>query len=110
MAHLVKALARFEDASGSFCCRRRGHNASRLAHLENDHDGIGACPFEIGIDEVVAAAFRGLRNRYVPLVRPLFQPALKLLGNVAQHVSAHRVKLPIEVLKKPTTRSGCWNG
>jgi hypothetical protein len=93
-----------------FAVADRGHNASRLARLENDHDGIEACPFEIGIDVDVAAAFRGLRNRYVPLVRPLFQPALKLLANVVQHVSAHRVKLPIEVLKKPTTRSGCCNG
>jgi hypothetical protein len=82
-----------------FAVADRGHNASRLARLENDHDGIGACPFEIGIDEVVAAAFRGLRDRYVPLLRPPFQPALKLLGNVAQHVSAHWVKLSIGVEK-----------
>src|SRR5215207_1470056 len=46
----------------------RCHDARRLARLENDHDGIGACPFEIGIDEVVAAALRSLRNRDVPLL------------------------------------------
>jgi len=51
----------------------------------------------VGLDEVVAAAFRSLRNRDVPFLRPPFQPALKLLGNVAQRVPAHRVKLPVGV-------------
>ena len=56
-----------------------------------------ACAFEIWIDEVVAAAFRGVGNRYVALLRPPFQPALKLVGNVPQHVPArYRVKLPVE--------------
>ena len=43
------------------------------------------------------AAFRSLRNRDVPFLRPPFQPALKLLGNVAQRVPAHRVMLPVGV-------------
>ena len=33
----------------------------------------------------------------VPFLRPPFQPALKLLGNVAQRVPAHRVELPVGV-------------
>jgi hypothetical protein len=46
----------------------RRHDAGRFARFENDHNGIGACPFEIGLDEVVAATFSGLRNRNVALL------------------------------------------
>ena len=63
----------------------------------SDHDLVRVCSSEIGLDEVVAAAFRSLRNRDVPFLRPPFQPALKLLGNVARRVPAHRVKLPVGV-------------
>ena len=77
----------------------RRHDARWLTRFENDHDGIEVCAFEIWIDEVVAAAFRGVGNRYVALLRPPFQPALKLVGNVPQHVPAHRVKLPVGVEK-----------
>jgi hypothetical protein len=75
----------------------RGHDARRLGRFKNDHDGIGGCPFEMGVDEVIAAACWSLGNRDIPLVRPSFQPALKLLGNIPQHVPAHRVKLPVGV-------------
>jgi hypothetical protein len=75
-------------------CRRR---SSPLRRRRNDHDGIGGCPFEIGFDEVMTAACRSLGNRDIPLLRPSFQPALKLLGNVPQHEPAHRAKLPVGV-------------
>src|SRR5215831_13382388 len=46
---------------------------------------------------MIAAASRSLGNRDIPLLRPSFQPTLRLLGDVPQHVPAHRVKLPIGV-------------
>ena len=48
-----------------FAVADRRHDARWFARFEDDHDCIGVCPFEIGIDEVVAAAFRGLHNRDV---------------------------------------------
>src|ERR1700720_3620676 len=80
-----------------FAVTDRRHDACGFARLENDCDGIGACPFEVGIDEVVAAALGRLHNRDVPPFRPSFQPALKLLGYVAQRRPAHRIKLPVSV-------------
>ena len=75
----------------------RCHDACRLASLENDHHGIRARPFEVWIDEVVAAAIRGVQNWNVPLRCPPFQPLLELLGDAAQRVAADRVQLPIRV-------------
>ena len=88
----------------------RCHDACRFARLENDHHGIRARPFEVWIDEVVAAAFRGVQNRNVPLRCPPFQPA----AETARRCRAACCRLTgyscRYVLKKPTTRSGCWNG
>jgi hypothetical protein len=75
----------------------RRHDARRLARLENGHDGIGTGPLEIGVDELVAPPFRLWQHGDVPLFRPPFQPPRQLLGNVAQRVPAHRVKLPVGV-------------
>ena len=80
-----------------FAVADRRHDARWFARFDDDHDLVRVCSSEIGLDEVVAAAFRSLRNRDVPFLRPPFQPALKLLGNVAQRVPAHRVKLPVGV-------------
>ena len=55
------------------------------------------CPFEIGIDKVIATTLRSLYHWDVALFRPLLQPALKLLGNVPEHMPAHRIKLPVGI-------------
>ena len=51
-----------------FAVADRGHDPRWFARFEDDHHCIGARPFEIWIDEVIAAAFRGLHNRDVPLL------------------------------------------
>ena len=51
-----------------FAVADRGHDPRWFARLEDDHHCIGARPFEIWIDEVIAAAFRGLHNRDIPLL------------------------------------------
>jgi hypothetical protein len=51
-----------------FAVADRSHDARRFARVEDDHDCIGACPLEIGIDKVIAAAVRGLYDRDVPLL------------------------------------------
>ena len=71
------------------------HDACGFSCLENDHDLIGFGPFEIWVDEFVAATLRCLHDRDVALRRPLLDPALKLLGDVAQGVARHRVQLTI---------------
>ena len=86
----------------------RGHDARGLACLEDDHHCIGARAFEVGVDEVVAPAMRGVQNRDIPLLCPTFQPMLELLGDAAKRVAADGY-VPINV-EEPNTRSGCWNG
>src|ERR1700732_5556375 len=49
------------------------HDARWFARLEDDHDSIGVCPFEIGIDKVIATTLRSLHHRDVALFRPLLQ-------------------------------------
>jgi hypothetical protein len=43
------------------------------SRFDDDHDLVRVCSSEIGLDEVVAAAFRSLRNRDVPFLRPFSQ-------------------------------------
>ena len=73
------------------------HDARWFARLEDNHDSIRVCPFEIGIDKVIATTLRSLYHWDVALFRPLLQPALKLLGNVPEHMPAHRIKLPVGI-------------
>ncbi len=67
------------------------HNACGLARFEDDHHGAWLGSFEVRIDEFVATAFRRLDDRDVVLRGPFRHPALKLVGNVAQGGSCHRV-------------------
>ena len=71
------------------------HNARGFSCFEDGHDLIGFGPFEIRVDEFVATALRCLHDRDVALRRPLLDPALKLLGDVAQAVARHRVELTV---------------
>ena len=73
------------------------HDAGGLARFEDDHHGVRLGSFEIRIDEVVTTALRRLHDRDVALRGPLLHPALKLVGDVAQGVPRHRVKLPIRI-------------
>jgi hypothetical protein len=80
-----------------FAVADRSHDTGRLTRFEDYHDFIGIRPFEVRIDEVIAAAFRGFHNRDVPFPRPSFQPSLELVGNAAQRVPANRIELPVRV-------------
>ena len=75
----------------------RGHDARRFACFKDGHDCIGARAFEVWVDEVVAAAMRGVQNRNASLLCPTLQPVLELIGNATQRVPAHRIELPIRV-------------
>jgi len=55
-----------------FAVADRRHDARWFARFDEDHDLVRVCSSEIGLDEVVAAAFRSLRNRDVPFLRPPF--------------------------------------
>src|SRR6516162_4905491 len=61
------------------------HDASGFPRLEDHHDVVRVCSFEVWIDKVIAAALRGFHHRDVPLCRPRLQPGLKLLSNVKSH-------------------------
>src|SRR6202048_5540718 len=67
------------------------HDACGLARFEDDRHGIRLGVLEIRIDEFVTTALRGLHDRDVALRGSFLHPALKLVGDVAQGVSGHRV-------------------
>lgn len=83
------------------------HDARWFTRLEDDHGSIGVCPFEIGIDKVIATTLRNLYHRDVALFRPLFQPALKLLGNVPEHMPAHTTNTPEQRAKLAKALGDC---
>src|ERR1700741_36083 len=66
-------------------------DACGFSCFENGHDVIGFGPFKVWVDEFVTTALRCFQDRDVALLRPLLDPALKLLGDVAQGVARHRV-------------------
>ena len=70
--------------------------------FENDHDGIEVCAFEIWIRRSrVAAAFRGVGNRYVALLRPPLSASVET-GRQCPHAAragSPEVKLPVGVGK-----------
>ena len=80
------------------------HDTRGLTRLEDDRRGTGLSSFEVRIDEFVTTALRRLHDRDIALRGPFAHPALKLVGDLAQG------GLCRYVLKKPTTRSGCWKG
>ena len=77
----------------------RRHDARRQARLGDDHDRVWLGAVEIPLDELVTAASRRLNDRDIALAGPTFEPGLKVLGNAAQHVSAHQIELPVGLEK-----------
>jgi len=68
-----------------------GQDARRFSRFEDDHDCVGLGPIEIRVDELVTTALRRLHDRNPALCRALIDPALKLLGDLAQGVARHGV-------------------
>src|SRR5882757_3113148 len=85
------ALRELEVPSVRDLVADRGHDARRLARLEDDHHSVRLGAFEIRIDEFITTAFRRLYDRDVALCSSLLRPALKLVGDVAQGIPRHRV-------------------
>ena len=67
------------------------HDARWLARLQYDDDLVRLGALEVWFDEFVAASFRRFQDRDVVLRRPRLQPLLKVVGDAAQRVAAHRV-------------------
>jgi hypothetical protein len=80
-----------------FMCPQDKEKLPPAAALRRSHTRAEGHRHFRAIHALDRAAFRSLRNGDVPFLRPPFQPALKLLGNVAQRVPAHRVMLPVGV-------------
>jgi hypothetical protein len=91
----------------------RGEDSRGLAPLHGDHDLIRLGPAEVRLNEGVSPTGGRLHDRRAPSLRLGGHPPLVLRGNVLQDRLADRIQFSVgveEVLKNPTTRSGCWNG
>ena len=76
-----------------------GHeDPGRLACLEDHGDTIGYTILQIRFDEIIASFFLGsFDHRSAPLLRPVFQPALKLIGNLGQGPAGYPLSGTIDI-------------
>src|ERR1700684_1712452 len=73
------------------------HNAGGLAALHNRNHLVRLRMPEVRVEEFIPAVFRRLQNRCVPLLRAVYDPVLKLSGNLVKHVPAHWIPLPVRI-------------
>src|SRR5215472_17693191 len=69
------------------------HNTRGLTRLEDDRHGAGPGSAEVRIYEFVATAPGRFYDRDIALRGPLGHPALKLVSDVAQGGTCHRIDL-----------------
>jgi hypothetical protein len=72
-----------------------GENASWFSCLEDEEQLVGLGTAEVGFDKLITAAFRSFQDWGIPFLRTILHPVLELLGDVAQHIPAHGVLIPI---------------
>lgn len=75
----------------------RGHDARRFAGLQDADHRVGLGAFEVGLDELIAAPFRGVENRHVPFHRAVPDPVVDLCRDIAQNVAGHRIQLAVAI-------------
>ena len=73
----------------------RNHNPSRFTGLEDHHNLIGFGPPEVWLHELVTPAAGSLHDRSAPLLRPILDPILELLGDTAEDIPAYRILLAV---------------
>src|SRR5579863_1191262 len=71
------------------------HDAGRLPCLEDDGYLIRLGSLQVRFHEFIAPAGRCIEDWRIPFLRPVFRPVLKLIGDLGQHVPAHREFLPV---------------
>jgi hypothetical protein len=72
-------------------------DAPRFSGSDNGHDWIGFGLFEVGIDETIAPAIGGLQHWHAPLLRPVRDPVLVLLGNGTEFIACDTLAIAIGV-------------
>ena len=75
----------------------RDHDTGWLPAFNDCHDLVRFGPSEIGVEEFVTTIFRRLQNGSTPFLRPVYYPVLELPGDIAKHVAAHRVDMPVRI-------------
>lgn len=82
-----------------FLVPNRDHDASRFPAFNDGDDRIRLSFPKIRLDEFVTPAFRRFQDGHVPFLRTVDHPILELTGDVAQHIPADRILLPVKVEK-----------
>src|SRR5215468_1461249 len=59
------------------------HDARWLAGFEYDDDCVRLRTFEVGVNELVTTALRGIHHRDLYVFRPAFQPLLEMVSDSA---------------------------
>ncbi|MGO9271337.1 MAG: hypothetical protein ACLQOO_13945 [Terriglobia bacterium] len=70
-------------------------NAGRLAGLDDSHDLVGLGASEIGLQDLVAALFRGFQDGDFPFPGTVLHPVVVLGRDLAQQLSADRILVTV---------------
>jgi hypothetical protein len=72
-------------------------DARRFAGPEDDDHLVGLGALKVGRDKRVAPTGRRVDDGSAPSQRAVLHPVLELVGDVAEHISAHGVLMPVGV-------------
>src|SRR5262249_29948875 len=75
----------------------RDQDPGRFPGFEDDHDLVRLGAPKIRLDELIAPTRRRVEERDSPLLRTVLDPALELVGDVAEDLSTHRILMSIRV-------------
>ena len=72
-------------------------DAPWFSGTDNGHDLIRLGVLEVGVDETISPAIGWLQHRRAPLLRPVRDPLLVLLGNLSQFIAGDTLAVAIGV-------------
>src|SRR5215470_7456972 len=73
------------------------HDARWLAGFEYDDDCVRLRTLEVGVNELVTTALRGIHHRDFCVFRPAFQPLLEMVSDTLEQLPRDWIESPIGV-------------
>ena len=65
--------------------------------FENDHHRIVLSVLKVRTNKVITPSLRRIQNGHAPFLATVFEPVLKLLGNIAQELASNPLTLAIGI-------------
>ena len=78
-------------------CPDGDHDAGRFPGFENHNHPIVFGVPKVGSNKVITPCLGRIQNRHAPFEATVFEPVLKLLGNITQKIAGNPPALPIGI-------------